>query len=117
MWFFGKQQQQQLDRIEKYLILILQNTKGTLTQMNNIDAVIADLTQKVAAETAEDQSAIVLINGIPGMIAAAVAEAQNKGATPEQLASFQTLSDALTTNATNLGAAVVAGTPSAPASN
>jgi len=80
---------------------------------NSLDAQITALAQDVANETAADQSAITLIKGIPGLIAAAIAKAQAAGATPAQLQAISDLGQALTSNASQLGAAVVANTPAA----
>ncbi len=68
----------------------------------------------VATETAVEQSAITLINGIPAMIAAAVATATAAGATPEQLAAFDAIGAQLSASSASLAAAVTANTPAAP---
>jgi hypothetical protein len=81
---------------------------------SQLDADIADLQSKVAANTSESQSAVTLMNGIPGMISDAVSKAVAAGASPTQLAAITALGDALAANTTGLAGAVTANTPSAP---
>lgn len=81
--------------------------KMSTTVQEAIDALTADVTQ----ETTVNQSAITLIQGFPALIAAAIAAAQAAGATPAQLAAFDTLNATIASNATALAAAVTAGTP------
>ena len=76
---------------------------------------LTNLTTDVTNETSVEASAITLINGIPALIAAAVAAAQGAGATPAQLAAFATLGQQITASSANLAAAVTANTPAAPA--
>jgi uncharacterized protein (DUF3084 family) len=84
---------------------------------NSLDTSITALQAAVTAEETEEQSAIVLLNGIPQLIASAVAQAQAAGATPAELSSLTDLQTAITQNTAGLAAAVVANTPatSAPA--
>jgi len=84
------------------------------TAANALDAQIANLTADVAAETTVEQSAITLINGIPTLIANAVAAAQAAGATPAELAALTALGTSITNSRAGLAAAVTANTP-APA--
>lgn len=72
-----------------------------------IDAVISEMTN---ATTVED-SAIAFINGVPGMIAAAVAAALENGATAEQLQPVADLGTALQAKSDALQAALTANTP------
>jgi hypothetical protein len=82
----------------------------------NLDAQIAAIALEVGNDTTVDGSALKLIQSIPGLIAAAVATALTKGATPAQLQSLSDLQDTLAKNDTVLAAAVSAGTSSAPVS-
>lgn len=93
---------------------ILQELKRMSTAANALDAQIANLTADVAAETTVEQSAITLINGIPTLIANAVAAAQAAGATPAELAALTALGTSITNSSAGLAAAVTANTP-APA--
>ncbi len=83
------------------------------THMAALDDAIKSLQTQVAAETTVEQSAITLINGIPALIADAVAKAQAQGVTPEQLQALTDLQSTIASNAANLGAAVTANTPAA----
>lgn len=74
----------------------------------DLKALIAKLQADVTATKAGEASAIALIKGIPALIAAAVAQAQAQGATPEQLQALSDLSTQLEGSAADLGAAVVA---------
>lgn len=76
---------------------------------------LAQLQADVTAETTVEQSVVVLLNGIPAQIAAAVAAATAAGATPDQLAAFDTLASTIETNTAALSTAVTANTPTAPA--
>jgi len=78
-----------------------------------LDQAIADLTAQVKKTTDTEDSATVLVNGIPAMIKTAVDKALALGATPAQLQSFADLQAALTAHADPLAAAVVANTPAA----
>ena len=101
----------QLDRIERLLNqLILQGAKN----MSQLDTAIAALTAQVAAETTVEQSAVTLINGIPALIASAVATATAAGATPVQLAAITALGTSIQTSSTSLASAVTANTQPAP---
>lgn len=84
--------------------------KMSKTVQEAIDALAADLT----AETSVTQSAVTLIQGIPTLVSAAVADALAAGATPAQLAAFDTLNATLAANTASLASAVTANTP-APA--
>ena len=84
------------------------------TATNALDTEIAALQVAVANETTVDQSAITLINGIPGLIQSAVTQALAAGATTEELAALTTLQATIAQNATGLTAAVTANTPAAP---
>jgi hypothetical protein len=100
-----------LARIEgniSILLATLSNVRGTMAKL---DDDIAALQAEVTQETSVTESAIALLDGIPKMIADAVAAAQAAGATPEQLAAIEALSTSLQTQTTNLAAAVAANTP------
>jgi anti-sigma factor ChrR (cupin superfamily) len=107
--------QGRLDRIERLLGQILRTLKQEEVQMSLLDDKIAALTAEVANETTVEESAVALLNGIPKMIADAVAAAQAAGATPAQLQSLTDLQTTLAANDTSLAAAVTANTPAAPA--
>jgi len=78
---------------------------------NELDQAIADLRTQVEAETTATASAITLMNGIQARIDAAVAEAEAKGATPEQLQAIKDLSAKIGTETQALADAVQANTP------
>lgn len=90
-----------------------QNQKIVMLE-TNLDKQIADLQTEVANQTAVEQSALKLIQGIPALIAAAIASAQAAGATTAQLQAISDLQDKLAANDTELSAAVAANTPAAP---
>ena len=82
--------------------------------MPTVDEVIAALTPRVKANTDAEDSATLLIQGIPAMIQAAVDKATAAGPlTPAQVQAFTDLQTSLQTHADSLAAAVVAGTPAA----
>ena len=83
--------------------------------MAALDDAIAKLTADVTAEKAVVDSAIVFINGVPGLISAAVATAQAAGATADQLQALTDLSTKLEAETPALSAALTANTPAAPA--
>ncbi len=82
--------------------------------MNALDQAISDLTAAVTKETTVEASAVVLLNGIPALIAKAVADATAAGATPTELASLNALGVAIAASSAPLAAAVTANTPPAP---
>ena len=82
--------------------------------MATIDESIADLTQKVAAQTTVDASAVAALSGIAQMLKDALAAAATAGATPAQLQALTDLSTSISANNTSLANAVTANTP-APA--
>src|SRR5271157_1381278 len=84
------------------------------TDMSALDDAIAVVQADVTQETTVDQSAMTLINGIPGLISTAVQQALAAGATPAQLAAVTAVGTAISANATALAAAVSANTPAAP---
>jgi hypothetical protein len=88
----------------------IQTMSGTQTQL---DAAIADLQTKVAANTSAAQSADTLITGIPALISDAVGKAVAAGASPAQLAAVTALGDAIAANTSGLAGAVTANTPAA----
>ncbi len=74
--------------------------------MTALDDQITALTAEVARNATVEASALALIQGIPKLIADAVAKATAAGATPAQLASFTTLTSSLAAKDTELAAAV-----------
>ncbi len=80
------------------------------TAQETIDA----LTAVVARAKTVDDSAIALLNGIPGLISTAVTAALANGATAAQLAPLTDLVTTLGNETDSLAAAVTANTPAAP---
>jgi hypothetical protein len=101
--------------------LLLREIHRRLIDMNatvaSLPSEIAALQAAVANEVTVEQSAITLINGIPAMIANAVAAAQAAGATPDQLAALATLQTQISSSATALAAAVTGAPAAAPTSS
>lgn len=92
--------------------------KGVMNMSGTTDTLAAELTNltnAVAQETTVNQSAITLLNGIPGMIQSAVQAAVAAGADPASLASLNNLATSIAGNATSLASAVTANTPTPPA--
>lgn len=82
--------------------------------VTNLADEITQLQAAVAAEQTVEQSAVTLLNAIPGLIANAVAQAQAAGASPEQLQALTDLTNAVQAHASDLAAAVAANTPVPP---
>ena len=78
------------------------------SQMSQMDDELVQLTADVAATRGAVDSAVALINGIAAKIAAAVADALAKGATPAQLQSITDLDAAVKAEGADLAAAVAA---------
>lgn len=76
------------------------------TQLRSVTDVLTALQADVQAEDTVIESAITLINGIPGLIAAAVTQATAAGATADQLAAFGALADDITARSSALANAV-----------
>ncbi len=104
-----------LDAILANQALILAALKQENVSMAALDDKIAALTADVANETTVTTSAVKLVQGIPALISAAVAQALAAGATPAQLASLDALGQSINANAASLAAAVTANTPPTPA--
>lgn len=84
--------------IAEMLVVLNTISQGVLTMsgtVNNIDTVLTQLQADVAAAVAGEDQLITLVQGIPAAIAAAVAAAVSAGASPDQLAAFNTLSATL----------------------
>lgn len=96
--------------ISAKLDLVIASQKRIEAKMADIASILTDLQTKVAAEITVDNSAITLINGIPALIAAAVA---NAGLTPTQAQAFTDLGNQIAASSGSLGAAVTANTPTA----
>lgn len=97
---------------------ILAIQQKEMTMSGTLASAIQALTAEVAQETTVEQSAIELISGIPGLIAAAIAQAQAAGATPAQLQAITDAVSQITASSTSLAAAVTANTPAtAPATD
>ena len=95
------------DKLDQIINLLKDSKKRELTMSVELD----NLTAKVTANTAVDQSALTLIQGITARIDAAIAAAQANGATPEVLAKLVALSTELGSSSDALAAAVAANTP------
>jgi hypothetical protein len=104
-----------LESIAQSLIK-LSGEKSMSPTPNALDTEIAALQSAVENETTVDQSAVTLINGIPGMIQTAVNAALAAGATSAELAALTALQTTIANNASSLAAAVSANTPAAPSS-
>lgn len=95
-------------------ILLIQQRKQYIKLMatiTNVQTAVDELTQDVADETTVVDSAIVFINGVPALIAAAVAAAQSAGATPEQLQAFTDLTTTMKAKSAALQAALTTNVP------
>ena len=79
--------------------------------MSALDDAITALTAQVNAATTVEASASAFINGVPKLIADAVAQAQAAGATPAQLQAITDLGTKLTAASGPLQAALTANTP------
>ena len=107
-----------LSALNSVLLVIILLKITELLKMNavvstNVQQAVDEMTAAVAAETPLDASVRTFVNSVPGLIAAAVAKASAAGATPAQLAAFDTLSQTMTANAATVSAALVANTPAA----
>jgi hypothetical protein len=81
--------------------------------MAALDDALTALATQVKTNTDAEDSAVIVLNGIPAQIAKAVAAATAAGATPAQLKSITDLGTALASHAAPLAAAIVANTPAA----
>ena len=79
--------------------------------LNTLDAAIKALTASVQANADVEANAITVLNGIPKLIADAVAKAGVAGATPTQLAAIADVGTKIDAAKTALAAAIVANTP------
>jgi hypothetical protein len=100
----------QLNRIEAKLDALMERESKAMSQL---DDEITTLTSRVEANTTVTGSVETFLNGIPAMIAAAVAKATAAGATPAQLKAITDLGASLQANSDGIGAAIVANTPAA----
>lgn len=98
---------EQADRIERKLDRVLALLEPIFQGEIDMTTALDDLTAQVAAETTEQQSLIVLLNGISAQLASALAA--------NDTVALQALSTQLQTNVAAMAAAVTANTPSAPA--
>jgi len=76
-------------------------------------AAIDNLTAEVTAVTSVDASALAFVQGVPALIAAAVAAAGANGATAAELQPLTDLGNALKAQSDQLAAAITANTPAA----
>ena len=82
----------------------------SMTPQQMIDALVAQVTATIGVEA----SAVTFINGVPGLISAAVTAALAGGATAAQLAPLSTLAANLQTSAAAITAAIAANAPTPP---
>lgn len=101
-------------RMDQVLVLLQQILQREIQMSVTLQTSIDGLTAKVQAQTAVDASAVTLIQGIPQLIAAAVAAATAAGATSAQLQAITDLGTQLDAASGPLAAAVTANTPAAP---
>jgi len=97
--------------INQLFVVNLLNQLGT--QMTALDTAVAQLQAEVTAETAVEQSAITLINGIAAQIAAAIAAAQ--GDDTQAVANVQAAVASMQSSSQGLAAAVASQTAPPPA--
>lgn len=83
------------------------------TRMSEFGDRLTELQADVTAEDSVIDSAVTLLQGIPKLIADAVATALESGATPEQLAAITALGTDITAKSGALAEAVAANTPAA----
>jgi len=82
--------------------------------MAQLDDALATLLTAVQQDTTVAQSSLTYIQGVPGLITAAVAEALAAGATPAQLKAITDAAATITANGTAVTAAITANTPGGP---
>jgi hypothetical protein len=87
-----------------------------IMSQSQLDTDIAALQAAVERDTTVEQSAITLLNGIPGMISTAIQQALAAGATQQQLQAVEALASSLQSNADALAQAVAANTPASSGS-
>jgi hypothetical protein len=97
-----------LDALLAGQTLIRKDLAAMSATVDTVAAELAALQTNVAAAQAGEASAIVLIQGIPALITAAVNAATAAGATPDQLAAFAALNASLVASTPALAAAVAA---------
>lgn len=94
------------------LLVLLRRNINTMS--DSIQTRLDTLTREVSDLDAIKESVVAFVNGVPELIRAAVAEATAAGATPAQLAAFDTLNAALDAKANEIAAAVATNTPEEP---
>lgn len=107
-----------INRVSELTQAVNRLARGELqmsTNLTSLQDAITELQADVAAENTVVDGAVTLIEGIPALIAAAVAEAQASGATPEQLAAFGTLADTIKSKSSALATAVATAPGGTPA--
>lgn len=106
-------EREMLVEIHRMLRVLVTGEIAIMSTQAQIDAAIAQLSAEVAKETTVEQGAITLINGIPKLIADAVAavQAANPGL---DVSALTAVSATIASNATQLAASVAANTPTAP---
>lgn len=127
-WIRGKHEPSEteicevIEALYRPLPLILLQLKQITLELHDMTSKFASVSDAVAGLTADVEaqgtvlaSAKALINSIPALIQAGIADALSKGATPEQLQSLSDASDAIESGDTDLLGAVTANTPAPPA--
>lgn len=108
-----------LDEIRACLDVIREQLHTIHRDIHAMSATLQDaitaLQAEVAAENSVIDSAVLLINGFAGQLAAAIAAATAAGATTAQLQSLTDLGTSITSKQSELAAAVAANTPPATA--
>lgn len=104
----GPNLQRLLQGVSAKLDTIISNQIKEQVAMSKLDDEVGTLAADVTKQTSVEQSAITLLNSIGGLIAKAVQDAIAAGATPGQIASIRAVHDTVTTNTTELAAAVAA---------
>ena len=82
--------------------------------MSQLDDQITGLQTEMTNDTTVIESAVTFIQGVPALIAAAIAQALSAGATPAQLQPLTDLQNGLVTNDATLQEALTAQTPTPP---
>jgi hypothetical protein len=99
------------------LELVRRLTNRMYHMADEISTRLAALTATVERLDTVEASVLAFIAGVPALVAAAVAQAQAAGATPDQLSAFDALNARLASDADALTAAIVTNTPAEPEGN
>lgn len=94
------------------LWLILKELQKMNAVVSDLDQVIGDYQTELQTNTSVVQSVATLVKALNDKLEAALADAQNKGATEEQLSQLRSFKDTLTANDQALANLVIANTAS-----